>query len=92
VQAPLASASPKANTTPSATPFERAHFPEEGTILDEFNEVAYDECKRLAALIDGVVDDECLDYYETGKWLKDIYFARGGWANAKPPGFTCYEP
>jgi hypothetical protein len=71
---------------------ERVRFPEEGTILDEFNELAYDECKRLAALIDGAVDDECLDYYEKGTWLKDIYFARGVWSNGKPPGFTCYEP
>lgn len=70
---------------------ERVGFPEEGTLLDEFNEVAYDECKRLAGLIEGAVDDECLDYYENGTWLKDIYFARGDWANGKPPGFTCYE-
>ena len=70
---------------------ERVGFPEEGTLLEEYNELAYDECKRLAALIDGVVDDECLDYYEHGTWLKDIYFARGDWANGKPPGFTCDE-
>jgi hypothetical protein len=70
---------------------ERARFPEEGTILEEFNELAYDECKRLAALIEGIVDDECLDYYEQGMWLKDIYFARGGYANGAPPGFTCDE-
>jgi hypothetical protein len=50
---------------------ERARrVPEEGTILDEYNELAYDECVRLAALIDGAVDDECLDYYENGTWLK----------------------
>jgi hypothetical protein len=70
---------------------DRVGFPEEGTILDEYNELAYDECKRLAALIEGAVDDECLDYYEHGTWLKDIYFARGDWANGKPPEFTCYE-
>jgi hypothetical protein len=70
---------------------ERVGFPEEGTLLDEFNEVAYDECKRLAELIEDTVDDECLDYYENGTWLKDIYFARGDWANGKPPGFTCHE-
>jgi hypothetical protein len=70
---------------------DRVGFPQEGTILDEYNELAYDECKRLAALIDGAVDDECLDYYEHGEWLKDIYFARGDWANGKPPGFTCSE-
>ena len=46
----------------------------------------------LAALIDDVVDDQCLDYYEHGTWLKDIYFARGDWANGKPPGFTCDAP
>jgi hypothetical protein len=71
---------------------DRVRFPEEGTLLEEFNELAYDECKRLAALIEGAVDDECLEYYEGGIWLKDIYFARGQWANGKPPGFTCYEP
>jgi len=71
---------------------DRVHFPEPGTILDEFNELGYDECKRLAALIDDVDDDECLDYYEHGTWLKDIYFARGGWDNGTPPGFTCVEP
>jgi hypothetical protein len=71
---------------------DRVGFPEEGTVLDEYNELAYDECKRLASLIEGVVDDECLEYYEAGEWLKDIYFARGDWANGKPPGFTCYEP
>lgn len=71
---------------------DRVGFPEEGTVLDEYNELAYDECKRLAALIDGAVDDECLDYYEQGTWLKDIYFARGDWANGAPPGFTCDEP
>ena len=71
---------------------DRVHFPEEGTLLEEFNELAYDECKRLAALIDDVVDDQCLDYYEHGTWLKDIYFARGDWANGKPPGFTCDAP
>jgi hypothetical protein len=70
---------------------ERVGFPEEGTLLDEFNEVAYDECKRLAALIEGAVDDECLDYYENGTWLKDIYFSSGAWANGTPSGFTCYE-
>ena len=70
---------------------ERVGFPEEGTLLEEYNELAYDECKRLAALIEGAVDDECLEYYEGGKWLKDIYFASGQWSNGKPPGFTCYE-
>jgi hypothetical protein len=70
---------------------DRVRFPEEGTILDEYNELAYDECKRLAALIEGAVDDECLDYYEQGTWLKDIYFARGDWANGAPPGFSCGE-
>ncbi|MCA9710223.1 MAG: hypothetical protein KDK70_30565 [Myxococcales bacterium] len=71
---------------------ERRGFPEPGTLLEEFNEIAYDECKRLSALDeDGFVDDECLDYYQTGEWLKDIYFARGDWANGAPPGFTCYE-
>lgn len=70
---------------------ERVHFPEEGTLLEEFNELGYDECKRLAGLIEGAVDDECLEYYEGGIWLKDIYFARGQWTNGKPPGFTCYE-
>ncbi|MCA9709727.1 MAG: hypothetical protein KDK70_28065 [Myxococcales bacterium] len=70
----------------------RVGWPEEGTLLAEFNERAYDECKRLAGLIEGVVDDECLEYFETGRWLKDIYFARGGWENGKPPGFTCIEP
>jgi hypothetical protein len=49
------------------------------------------ETERLAALIEDAVDDECLDYYENGTWLKDIYFARGDWASGKPPGFTCYE-
>jgi hypothetical protein len=70
---------------------ERVRYPEEGTLLEEFNELAYDECKRLAALIEGAVDDECLEYYEEGTWLKDIYFASGQWANGRPPGFTCYE-
>ena len=70
---------------------DRVRFPEEGTLLEEFNELAYDECKRLAALIEGAVDDECLAYYEAGTWLKDIYFATGQWDNGKPPGFTCYE-
>jgi hypothetical protein len=70
---------------------ERVGFPEEGTLLEELNELAYDECKRLAALIEGAVDDECLEYYEGGVWLKDISFARGESANAKPPGFACDE-
>ena len=71
----------------------RVGWPESGTLLEEFNELAYDECKRLATLIDGeVIDDECLEYYETGRWLKDIYFARDGWENGKPPGFSCIEP
>lgn len=26
-----------------------------------------------------------------GTWLEDIDFARGDWANGKPPAFTCYE-
>ncbi|MEM9454723.1 MAG: hypothetical protein AAGF11_11125 [Myxococcota bacterium] len=69
----------------------RVGWPEEGTLLEEFNELAYDECKRLAALTVGAVDDECLDYYQAGRWLKDIYFARGGWENGKPPGFSCIE-
>ena len=69
----------------------RVGWPEEGTLLEEFNEVAYEECKRLAALIEGAVDDECLEYYEGGIWLKDISFARGESADAAPPGFTCYE-
>jgi len=70
---------------------DRVRFPEEGTLLEEFNELGYDECKRLAGLIEGAVDDECLEYYEGGVWLKDIYFATGNWANGTPPGFTCYE-
>ncbi len=70
---------------------ERARFPEEGTTLDEYNELAYDECKRLAGLIEGAVDDECLEYYEQGTWLKDIYFSEGSWANGAPPGFSCAE-
>ncbi len=70
---------------------ERVRFPEEGTLLDEYNELAYDECKRLAALIEGAVDDECLDYYEQGTWLKDIYFSEGAWANGAPRGFSCSE-
>ena len=70
---------------------ERVGFPEGGTLLEEFNELGYDECKRLAALIEGAVDDECLEYYEGGIWLKDIYFARGENANGKPPGFSCHE-
>lgn len=66
--------------------------PEDSPLLEEFNELAYDECKRLIDLIDGqVVDDECLEYYQDGIWLKDIYFARGDWDNGKPPGFTCIE-
>lgn len=71
---------------------DRVRFPEEGTLLEEFNELGYDECKRLAALIEGAVDDECLEYYQTGTWLKDIYFASGQWSNGTPPGFTCTEP
>ena len=68
----------------------RVGFPEEGTLLEEFNEVAYEECTRVSQL-EHFVDDECLEYYEAGRWLKDISFARGESADAKPPGFTCYE-
>lgn len=68
----------------------RVGFPESGTLLEEFNELAYEECKRLSDLDeDEFVDDECLDYYEAGEWLKDIYLARGDWANGTPPGFYC---
>ena len=70
---------------------DRVGFPEEGTLLEEYNELAYDECQRLAALIEGVVDDECLDYYENGTWLKDIYPARSIWAHGVPSGFACGE-
>jgi hypothetical protein len=66
-------------------------LPEEGTLLEEFNELAYDECRRLADSFGDIVEDECLDYYENGTWLKDIYFSSGAWANATPPGFTCAE-
>ena len=52
--------------------------------------LGYDECKRLAGLIEGAVDDECLEYYE-GRFGSRIYFARGQWDNGTPPGFTCYE-
>jgi len=70
---------------------ERVGAPESGTLLEEFNEIAYDECKRLSSIDpDDLVDDECLDYYEAGEWLKDIYFARGNWDHGPPPGFTCY--
>ena len=68
----------------------RVGFTEEGTLLGEFNEVAYEECTRVSQL-EHFVDDECLEYYEAGRWLKDISFARGESADAKPPGFTCYE-
>jgi hypothetical protein len=68
----------------------RRSWPESGTLLEEFNELAYDECKRLASLED-FVDDECLDYYQTGEWLKDIYWSEPPFDNATPPGFTCYE-
>jgi hypothetical protein len=71
---------------------DRVGFPEEGTLLEEYNELAYDECTRRAAQIEGLIDDECLEYYEAGEWLKDIYFARGVWDNGPPPGFTCAEP
>lgn len=71
---------------------DRVHFPESGTLLEEYNELAYDECKRLSALDpEGFVDDECRDYYDAGEWLKDIYFSSGEWGNGAPPGFTCYE-
>lgn len=71
---------------------ERVRFPEPGTLLEEYNELAYDECKRLSALDpDDFVDDECLDYYQNGTWLKDIYFSSGEWDNGAPPGLTCYE-
>ena len=71
---------------------DRVGFPEAGTLLEEYNELAYDECKRLSAIDErDFVDDECLDYYQAGEWLKDIYFARGGRAHGAPPGFTCYE-
>lgn len=70
---------------------DRVGFPEEGTVLDEYNELAYEECKRRAAQVEGLVDDECRAYYEAGEWLKDIYFARDDWAIGKPPGFSCDE-
>ena len=71
---------------------DRVGFPERGTLLEEYNELAYEECKRLSALDpDDFVDDECLDYYEAGEWLKDIYFSRDEWDRGAPPGFTCYE-
>ncbi|MEM9453565.1 MAG: hypothetical protein AAGF11_05250 [Myxococcota bacterium] len=68
----------------------RRGWPEAGTLKEEYNELAYEECKRLAANYD-FVDDECLEYYETGEWLKDIYWSRGNWDNGAPPGFTCLE-
>lgn len=71
---------------------EIVRFPEEGTLLEEYNELGYDECKRLAALIEGVVDDECLEFYEGGLWLEDIYWSRGAFENGAPPGFTCAGP
>jgi hypothetical protein len=71
---------------------DRVGFPEEGTLLEEYNELAYEECQRRAAQIDGLIDDECLEYYEAGEWLDDIYFARGDWAIGAPPGFTCADP
>lgn len=68
----------------------RVRFPEPGTLLEEFNELAYDECKRLSTSDeDDFVDDECGEYYEAGEWLKDIYFARDDWAKGAPPGFRC---
>ncbi|MCA9704524.1 MAG: hypothetical protein KDK70_01605, partial [Myxococcales bacterium] len=67
----------------------RRGWPEPGTLLEEFNDLAYAECKRLASLED-FVDDECLAYYETGEWLKDIYWTRGNWADGAPPGFACH--
>lgn len=71
---------------------DRVRFPEPGTLLEEFNELGYDECKRLSeAEEDDFVDDECLDYYQNGTWLKDIWPATGNWDNGVPPGFTCYE-
>jgi hypothetical protein len=70
---------------------DRVGFPEEGTILEEYNELAYEECERRAAQIDGLIDDECREYYEAGEWLDDIYFARGDWAIGAPPGFGCAE-
>lgn len=71
---------------------ERVGFPEPGTLLEEYNELAYEECKRLSELEeDDFVDDECLDYYREGTWLKDIYFASGEWDHGTPPGFTCDE-
>ncbi len=70
---------------------DRVGVPDSGTLLEEFNEIAYDECKRLSSIDpDDFVDDECLDYYEAGEWLKDIYFSRDNWDNGAPPGFTCY--
>ena len=71
---------------------EIVRFPEEGTLLEEYNELGYDECKRLAALIEGAVDDECLEFYEGGLWLKDIYWSRDAFENGAPPGFSCIEP
>ncbi|MEM9458395.1 MAG: hypothetical protein AAGF11_29730 [Myxococcota bacterium] len=68
----------------------RRGWPPPGTLLEEYNELAYAECKRLSALRE-FVDDECLEYYETGEWLKDIYWSEPPFENATPPGFTCLE-
>lgn len=67
---------------------DRVGWPEEGTLLEELNELAYEECTRISEL-QGFIDDECLDYYQHGTWLKDVYFARDEWASGTPPGFTC---
>ena len=68
----------------------RRGWPDPGTLLEEFNELAYEECERLASFKD-FVDNECLGYYETGEWLKDIYWSEPPFDNATPSGFTCYE-
>ncbi|MEM9456825.1 MAG: hypothetical protein AAGF11_21790 [Myxococcota bacterium] len=68
----------------------RRGFPEPGTLLEEFNELAYEECKLLASFED-FVDDECLEYYEAGEWLKDIYWSEPPFDNGTPPGFTCID-
>ncbi len=66
----------------------REGWPPPGSLLEEFNEVAYEECKQLAGLHD-FVDDECREYDDAGTWLKDIYRARGSWTNGPPAGFSC---
>ena len=63
----------------------------EKVYLDEMNDRAYEECKRVEFMYWDFDWTECDELYEAGAWKYYVWFARGDSAEINRRGLTCEE-